>query len=558
MTTKWLTHQISNQFDEIQDYNLFDTDLILQQTLQHYGSQDQSALRTFGDVAGSAAFYNAAELANRHTPELHTFDARGRRIDFLEFHPAWHQWMGLNRQYAVHAYPFITQDKSSAWVDWASRFYLSGQVESGNLCPNAMTLGSIPLLQREPALWAELGDKLLSTEYDERDIPIHDKKSIWIGMGMTEKQGGSDVRANQTLAKPVNQAGRGQEYLLTGHKWFFSAPMSDAHLVVAQTEDSGLGCFFVPRWLPDGSKNRVNVQRLKSKVGNCSNSSSEVEFQEAWGIMIGEEGRGIPTIIEMAGYTRLTCSVGSSAIMRQALVQCLAYTRQRQAFGKVLADQPLMQSVLVDLALETEAALQLSMHLAWHYGQDQQHQHQLDNQLAQAWTRIMTPAAKFWICKRAVELTGETMEVFGGNGYVDTGIMARLFKEAPVNSIWEGSGNVMCLDVLRAIQREPDLIEILFSSFDPECQQNQVLKVARAELYALLRQSAHDLQFSARSIVTRLVLLAQAVLLLRYSESFVAEAFIQTRFNALHGRVTGLIRTMDVDVVRLLERSFPS
>ncbi len=551
----WMTHQIQNQFDELQDYNLFTTDTVLQQILQHYGSDEQTIFQRFGEQVGSREFYTAADLANRHPPELHGFDARGRRIDYLEFHPAWHQCMALNRQYAVHAHPFLQDTSSNPWLDWATRFYLTGQVESGNLCPHAMTLGSIPLLQRETRLWAEVGDKLLSTKYDARDIPVQEKTSIWIGMGMTEKQGGSDVRANQTFARASGQTGRGQEYLLTGHKWFFSAPMSDAHLVVAQTADSGLGCFYVPRWLPDGTKNRVQVQRLKDKVGNRSNSSSEVEFQDAWGIMIGEEGRGIPTIIEMAGYTRLTCSVGSTAMLRQALVQCIAYTRQRHAFGKVLADQPLMQSVLADLALETEAALHLSMHLAWQY---QCENHQNETPLASAWSRIMTPAAKFWICKRAVEFSGETMEVFGGNGYVDNGIMARLFKEAPVNSIWEGSGNVMCLDVLRAIQREPELIEVLLQSFADECTQHAILAAERGKIYEMLMQSPQDLQFSARSLVTRLVLLAQAVLLLRYSQSYVAEAFIQTRYSEGHGRVTGLVRTADVDVGRLLERSFPS
>lgn len=428
MINTWMTHQISNQFDEKQDYNLFATDQVLQEILTRYGSQDQTVLTELGQVAGSAEYYSYADQANRHTPILHAFDERGRRKDYIEFHPAWHQWMAFNRQHAVHAHPFLAPQSKSAWVDWAARFYLSGQVECGSLCPTAMTLGSIPLLQREPELWEKIGSQLLSTEYDPRDLPIAQKKSIWLGMGMTEKQGGSDVRANQTLARPVVTAGRGQAYLLTGHKWFFSAPMCDAHLVVAKTEQDGLACFFVPRWLEDGSKNAVQVQRLKEKVGNRSNSSSEVEFQEAWGIMIGEVGRGIPTIIEMANYTRLTCSVGSSAMLRQALVQCLAYTRQRKAFGKHLAEQPLMQAVLVDLALETEAAVQLSFHLANCYAQE--------DALSEVWKRVMTPAAKFWICKRAVELTGEMMEVFGGNGYVDAGIMARIFKEAPVNTIW--------------------------------------------------------------------------------------------------------------------------
>ena len=546
----WMTHQIENQFDELHNYNLYRTDPILQEILIRFGSQDQALLADLGEKVGTTQAYVLADQANRHTPELHAFDARGHRIDYLEFHPAWHTWLKLNREYGVHAHPFIAAQSKTNWVDWAARFYLSGQVECGNLCPNAMTLGSIPLLQREPKLWQQLGEKLLSTDYDERDLPISEKSSIWIGMGMTEKQGGSDVRANQTLAQPIAGSGRGQEYLLTGHKWFFSAPMSDAHLGVAQTPEDGLGCFYVPRWLEDGRKNRVNIQRLKDKVGNRSNSSSEVEFHDAWGVMIGEAGRGIPTIIEMAAYTRLTCVVGSSAILRQAVVQCIAYTRQRKAFGKVLADQPLMQAVLTDLALESEAALHLSMHLASCYQQQ--------DELSQAWTRIMTPAAKFWICKRAVELTGEAMEVFGGNGYVETGVLARLFKEAPVNSIWEGSGNVMCLDVLRAIQREPESIQVLFESFYEVTSQHRQLKNEVHDLLRDLKQSPEQLQFMARGFVIRLVILAQAVLLKRYAPDEVAEAFIQSRYSQFHGRVTGLILMPETSVIqRILERSLP-
>lgn len=545
----WQTHQISNQVDELQDYNVFESDQILDEILNRYGSQDQQKLRDFGELIGSKQYYEYAELANRHTPELHSFDARGRRIDYLEFHPAWHKWMGLNRQYAVHAHPFIEAKSPSKWVDWAARFYLSGQVECGNLCPNAMTLGSIPLIQREAQLWEQLGAKLLSCEYDERDLPISQKKSIWLGMGMTEKQGGSDVRANETFAVPVEKSGRGQAYLITGHKWFFSAPMCDAHLVVAKTEQEGLACFFVPRFLQDGSKNAVNVQRLKDKVGNRSNSSSEVEFQNAWGTMIGEPGRGIPTIIEMANYTRLTCSVGSSAMLRQALVQCIAYTRQRKAFGKNLAEQPLMQAVLCDLALESEAATQLSFYLAHCYEQD--------DALSVAWKRIMTPAAKFWICKRTVELSGEMMEVFGGNGYVETGILARIFKEAPVNTIWEGSGNVMCLDVLRAISRDRESIEVLFQSFAEVAALEPILQNELQQLFKLFSaSSADDLQFMARSLVSRLVILAQAILLKQYAPSFVSDAFIHTRYTAFHGRVVGMLDTKSVDVERLLQRAY--
>ncbi|QIC68256.1 acyl-CoA dehydrogenase family protein [Acinetobacter schindleri] len=543
----WTTHQISNQFDEKQDYNLFATDTTLQEILQSYGSQDQTTLNEMGQVVGSSEYYQYADLANRHTPILHAFDARGRRRDYIEFHPAWHQWMRINRQFDSHAHPFNQAESKSKWVDWAARFYLSGQVECGSLCPTSMTLGSIPLIQREPELWAKISDKLLSTEYDERDLPIAQKKSIWLGMGMTEKQGGSDVRANETFAMPIGESGRGQAYLLTGHKWFFSAPMCDAHLVVAKTEQDGLACFFVPRWREDGTKNNIHVQRLKDKVGNRSNSSSEVEFQEAWGIMIGEAGRGIPTIIEMANYTRLTCSVGSTAMLRQALVQCLAYTRQRKAFGKHLAAQPLMQAVLVDLALETEAAMQLSFYLASCY--------ENDDALSLAWKRIMTPASKFWICKRAVELTGETMEVFGGNGYVDHGIMARIFKEAPVNTIWEGSGNVMCLDVLRAIGREPESIEILFQDLAATAMQDEILKQELQTLFKLFQQPADELQFMGRSLVSRLTILAQAVLLKRHAPEFIFNAFIQTRYSEFHGRVVGMMSAKQVDVERILERA---
>ena len=544
----WMTHSIQNQFDERQDYNLFASDRVLQEILQRYGSQDQARLSALGQQAGSAEAYHSAHLANSHTPQLQAFDARGRRQDVVEFHPAWHYWMALNREFQTHAHPFIEPQSASAWVDWAARFYLSGQVECGNLCPASMTLGSIPLIQREPELWQQFGDKLLSNEYDARDIPMAQKTSIWLGMGMTEKQGGSDVRANETIATPVGAAGRGQPYLLTGHKWFFSAPMCDAHLVVAKTEQDGLACFFVPRWLEDGRKSTIHIQRLKDKVGNRSNSSSEVEFHEAWGIMIGEAGRGIPTIIEMANYTRLTCVVGSSAMLRQALVQCIAYTRQRKAFGKPLAEQPLMQAVLADLALETEAAVQLGFYLAQCY--------QLDTPLAQAWKRIMTPAAKFWVCKRTVELSGEMMEVFGGNGYVDTGIMARIFKEAPVNSIWEGSGNVMCLDVLRAIQRDPASMQVLLQSLADGVQQQPLLQQELQALMQLFQQTdPQALQFMARTLVSRLVLLAQAVILNQHAPDFVAQAFIQSRYQTLHGQVVGMLDPAQVDVARLLERA---
>ena len=545
----WQTHDIRNQFDELTGYNLYATDAALQAAVQRHGGQREDVLVRHGADLGTASSYALADQANRHLPELRGFDARGRRVDFVEFHPSWHHWLGMARQHGLHSAPFVDSHRGR-WAEWAARFYMHSQIESGSQCPTAMTLGCIPLLQREPALWAQLGDKLLSPQHEPDDRPLAQKTSAWIGMGMTEKQGGSDVRSNETLATPVGAGGRGGEYLLRGHKWFFSAPMCDAHLVVARTPEDGLACFYVPRWRPDGSKNTVQVQRLKSKVGNKSNSSSEVEFNDAWGLLMGEPGRGIPTIIEMATYTRLTCSVSSAGFMRQALVQGLAYTRQRHAFGRALADQPLMQGVLADMALESEAALALSMRLAQAYERDDPREH--------AWRRIMTPAAKFWVCKRAVELTGEAMEVFGGNGYVDDGIIARLFKEAPVNSIWEGSGNVMCLDVMRAIAREPQAAFDLLDQWADVASAEAPLRTELEALRGILQGPAHSLEGLGRSFTSRLAVLAQACLLREHAPDCVADGFIATRYDPHWGRVTGMVNPALLDIPRLLQRALPA
>src|SRR5574337_2223580 len=358
-----------NQFDELRGYDLYATDLALQALVKSFGGKREDTLHAHGALMGSVESFESADQANRHPPELQAFDARGRRINSVESHPAWHRWMGLSRGHGLHAAPFV-ETHAGRWAEWAARWTMHAQIESGSQCPTAVTLGCIALLQREPALWAQLGEKILNHDYDERDVPAAQKRALWLGMGMTEKQGGSDVRSNQTTATPLGASGRGHEYLLRGHKWFFSAPMCDAHLVVARTPEDGLACFYVPRWRPDGSRNAVQVLRLKDKVGNKSNSSSEVEFDDAWGVLMGEPGRGIPTIIEMATYTRLTCSLSSAGFMRQALVQGIAYTRQRHAFGRALAEQPLMQGVLADMALESEAAITLAMRLAQAYESD--------------------------------------------------------------------------------------------------------------------------------------------------------------------------------------------
>jgi len=556
----WNTHDVLNQVDELTDFNLLEADPALAEALQRNGAARHiPSLSRYAQQLGERATWELAEQANRHTPELHRFDARGRIIDAVEFHPSWHTLLGLYRQQGLISLPF--EDSSAGrWSAWAAGFYLHGQVEQGTLCPATMTTAAIPLLQKEPALWQQLQGKLFSHEYDPRDLPVADKASMWLGMGMTEKQGGSDVRANTTVAMPVHAGGRGGEYLLRGHKWFFSAPMCDAHLVVARMgtnegNHGGQACFYVPRWRPDGSRNAVRVQRLKDKVGNRSNSSSEVEFEDAWGILMGEEGRGIPTIIEMASYTRLNCVLGSAAILRSATVQALAYARRRSVFGKQLAEQPLMRTVLADLALESEAALQIAMRLAQAYerGGDE------GDPLERAWKRIMTPAAKFWVCKRGVELTGEAMEVLGGNGYVDTGVMARLFREAPVNSIWEGSGNVMCLDVLRAISREPDGAQLLLQDLIDTAAGEPALLQQAQSLARRLSGPPDQLEAQARRLVQDLVLLAQACLLRRHAPPAMADGFIATRLGAQQGAmVAGAFDPAGLDIAAILQRALPA
>ncbi len=549
----WQTHEVSNQFDELSGYNLFTSDAALNEAVRAGGAEwALHALEHYGAEIGSAESFAQAEEANRHTPELQTFDGRGRRIDSVAFHPSWHALMAKQRNAGLVSQS-LRDAQPGRWVAHMAGLYMQAQVEAGSTCPTVMTWACIPLLRNEPALWAQCGDKLLSTAYDPRDLPIAGKRSIYVGMGMTEKQGGSDVRANTTEARPVDAGGRGAEYLLRGHKWFFSAPMCDAHLVVAQLADQGPSCFFVPRWRPDGTKNPVQIQRLKDKLGNRSNSSSEVEFHDALGILIGEPGRGIPTIIEMANHTRLACVVASAGMVRQALVQALAYARQRQAFGKPLADQPLMRSVLADLALESEAALVLAMRLARAFensdGKD-------GDPAERIWKRVITPAAKFWVCKRAVEISGEAMEVLGGNGYVETGPLARLYRETPVNSIWEGSGNVMCLDVMRAFAREPAALFELLDGLEADAAEDGAITREITLLRALLQGAPDTLEARGRQVAQRLVLLVQAALLRQHAPAFVADAFIATRLaDPAWGRVVGAIDPARVDVDALLERA---
>jgi len=553
------THEVTNQVPPLTDYNLFASDAALSAALDREGAAwHRDALLRHGAALTTPDTLALAELANRHPPELFTHSPRGERIDALEFHPSWDTLLSLLRREGLHALPF-SDPRSGAMAARCAGYFLHAQIESGSLCPPTMTFASIPVLQREPALFDTLRDKLYTREHDPRDVPLTQKKSAMIGMGMTEKQGGSDVRSNQTRAHATTGGGRGGEYRLVGHKWFFSAPQCDAHLVLARTGDhEGLSCFFVPRFAPDGSKNAVQIQRLKDKLGNRSNASSEVEFLDAFGIMIGDEGRGVPTIIEMANYTRLDCVIGSAALMRAALVQAIHHARHRSAFGRHLAEQPLMRNVLADLALESEAATLLFMRLARAFEASADAANAPPAE--RAWRRIVTPAAKYWVCKRTLEFTGEAMEVWGGNGYVESGPMARFYREAPVNSIWEGSGNVMCLDVLRALEREPEAAQALFSAWQADAQGHPALSASLAKLAATLGAPASHREGAARRIAQQIVLIAQATLLVKHAPGEIADAFIATRLAegcGESGRVYGTL-PVTFDHAAIIERAFPA
>ncbi|THT98260.1 DNA alkylation response protein [Lampropedia puyangensis] len=521
-----------NQVPELVNYNVYSTDPVLRQAVLRAGAQwhDAELLRQ-GDEYGAEASLRMAEDAEHYAPELHTHSPAGERIDAVKFHPSWHEAMRIARHNGMTNLPFALAQQPGVWAAYGATLYMHAQIESGSTCPSTMTKASIPVLQRNRALFEALWPKLRDTRHDPRDIPAQHKHSITVGMGMTEKQGGSDVRTNTTRAEPLGDGPWGSEFAITGHKWFFSAPMCDAHLVLAKTDERGASCFYVPRWRPDGSKNPIHIQRLKDKVGNRSNSSSEVEFDGAWGVLLGEEGRGIPTIIEMATYTRLDNALSSAGFIRRALVQALHYARHRVAFGKPLVEQPLMAELLADMALESQAATLLAMDLAARFDSDAA--------LDLAWRRIVTPVAKFWNCKRAVAITAEAMEVFGGNGYVESGPMGRLFREAPVNSIWEGSGNVMCLDVLRAVSRNPEDVFVLLDHLDAVATSAPMLQAQVQALRDVFSSPPAQLEAQARRITQQLALCVQAALMLQYASAQAAQAFIESRFATGWGVVVG-------------------
>ena len=528
------TVPIENQAPPLAGYNLFLTDTVLSSALQRECAGWAAPLATdLGQFAGSEEAIRWGFQANENPPILRTHDRFGERIDEVEFHPAWHNLMRESIRHGLHNLPW-REERPGAHAARAALMFLASQNEQGHTCPVSMTYSCRPALRHNAVLAAEWEPLLRSCQYDPRFRPVREKTGALIGMAMTEKQGGSDVRANTTRAEPSGGSGDRAEYRITGHKWFCSAPMSDAFLVLAQAP-GGLSCFLLPRWTPDGERNAFHLQRLKPKLGNRSNASSEVEFAGAWARRIGEEGRGVAAIIEMVRHTRLDCVIGSSATMRQAVTQAVHHARHRRAFGKALVDQPLMQNVLADLCLESEAATLLMMRLARAFPDEH------------GFARLATSIAKYWICKRAPAVAAEALECLGGNGYVEECVMPRLYREAPLNSIWEGSGNVICLDILRAIRKEPAALDSVLAEI-------RIARGGHSAFDAALTAVTVD-ESDARRIAERLALLLQASLLIRHSSHEVADAFCATRLARDSGHCFGTL-PRGVDTRSIIERAF--
>ncbi|MEU4929038.1 acyl-CoA dehydrogenase family protein [Streptomyces yokosukanensis] len=525
------THSVTNQPPPLVGYDLFTADRALAEAVERHTASDvldevRAELSLLGSAAGSAQLQEWGAQANEHPPRLRTHDRYGHRIDEVDFHPAWHRLLGKGVSSGLTA----AWTRPSGHVRRAAGFLVWTQVEAGNCCPLSMTHAAVPALRTDPGLAAEWEPRLTSTLYDRELRPATRKPGALFGMGMTEKQGGSDVRANTTAARPLAESGT---YALTGHKWFCSAPMSDAFLVLAQAPD-GLTCFLVPRVLPDGSRNVFLIQRLKDKLGNRSNASAEVEFAGTWARRVGEEGLGVRTIIEMVAATRLDCALGSAGLMRQAVAQAIHHCAYREAFGGRLLDKPLMRNVLADLALESEAATALSLRLAAAYDDGGEQE--------RAFLRLAVPAAKYWITKRCAPVAVEAAECLGGNGYVEESGLPRLVRESPLNSVWEGAGNVQALDVLRALQREPGALDACLTEIGRSHGADHRLDRAVKDLFTELAD-LDAVEGRARRIVERLALVLQGSVLVRHAPSEVADAFCASRLGGDHGASFGTLPT---------------
>ncbi|MDF1654298.1 MAG: acyl-CoA dehydrogenase family protein [Coxiellaceae bacterium] len=507
--------QASNQPPVLLDYNAYNTDPLLQSLVNQYAADAiQPQAEKLGAEITSEQWQQWVIDANRYPPLLKRYDRGGHKINQVEFNPAYHQLMSRGKHYRLHCLAWddhVTQ----AQVSRAALYYLYAQTDQGPTCPLTMTYAVIPVLQQFPDQYAPVLKNLMNANYDPRFLPMGEKTGLTMGMGMTEKQGGSDVRANITQATQ-----EGDHYRLLGHKWFCSAPMSDAFLMLGQAE-GGLSCFFVPRFCPDGSVNTIEVQQLKHKLGNHSNASSEIELENTYAEMLGEPGRGVATIIQMVNHTRFDCALGSSAHMRQAVVQAIHHCRHRQAFGKKLIDQPLMQNVLADGCIESAAAITLTMRIA--HALDKMYQ---GDKAAAQFVRLATAIAKYWICKRTPMLVNEMLEVLGGSGYVENFPLARLYRDAPLNSIWEGSGNIQCLDVLRAIQHDPACLTAVLNEIQNGLDASHYQPIEKQVSQLLQHEQAES---QARRLTELLALGLQASLLQQQKTNDMAELFIQTR-----------------------------
>jgi putative acyl-CoA dehydrogenase len=540
------TPEVFNQSPPFENVDLFELDAPLKEAVAaNGGGPAGEELSEFGQRWGSAAMAERGRLANENTPKLRTFDARGNRRDVVEFHPAYHELMARSAHAGIHNSTWTAAGRpagGAAEVVRAAKFYMAAQVETGHLCPITMTRASVAALASQPDLLARAMPVIATDAYDPGFAPWWTKRGMTLGMGMTEKQGGTDVRANMTRAERDGGA-----YRITGHKWFMSAPMCDAFLVLAQA-DAGLSCFFMPRFKPDGSVNAIHFQRLKDKLGNRSNASSEVEFENAYALPVGDEGKGVRTIIQMVQLTRQDCAIASAGLMRSGLAHALHHARHRSVFQKHLADQPLMQAVLSDMALHVEASIALVMRLCRAFDRAP------DDVGEAAYMRLLTPAIKYWVCKCAPGFLYEAMECLGGNGYVEEGILARHYRESPVNAIWEGSGNVMCLDVLRALSREADAAAAVLQGLVQETKGLSGASEAVAFIGKAFRRP--DGERVARLAVEKLALLAAAAALNIVSPHH-AELFARTRLATTHAGMYGAVDLATDDINSLLVRALP-
>ncbi len=546
------THEVFNQPPPLADLDLFSSDRPLTEAVSREGA-DWIAERAgeFGRLCGSAEVLALGDEANRFPPVLKTHDRYGNRVDEVEFHPAWHRLMEIGISNGLHSLPW-TDPGPGANVARAALFALLAQAEAGVGCPISMTYSVVPALRHQPDLAEVWEPRFLADSYDGSLQPADRKPGALAGMAMTEKQGGSDVRANTTRAETLNGGGPGGEYAITGHKWFCSAPMCDAFLVLAQAE-GGLSCFLMPRFTPDGELNAgFRIQRLKDKLGNRSNASSEVEFDRAWAVMVGDEGRGIRTIIEMVAHTRLDCAIGSMAGMRKGVAEAIHHASHRQAFGKPLIEQPLMANVLADLAIESEAATASVMRLARAYDDAA-----AGDREAGLFERIATPVLKYWVCKRAPWHAAESLECLGGNGYAEDSGMPRLFRESPLMSIWEGSGNVQCLDAIRAMVREPDSVEVFFDEIGEAADSDRRLDSFVEGLKGELAAKPETLEARARRLVESMALALQASLLVRHGDPAVADSFCASRLGGDHGGAFGTLPA-ESDFRSIVERNAPT